>query len=322
MNFLVTGANGFVGSHLVEKLLDRGHTVIGTIIGEHGTLFKDKVIYRYMNLINHQSIEDIFNNYQFDGIFHLAAFTDIPSSFETPLLAFQTTALGTAKIVDEIIKTQDENCWLLVSSSPEVYGRGIGTKKMGETTPYAPINPYASAKLAADLYVLERTNSTHLKSFLTRAFLTIGPRRPSRFAISSDARQIARIIIGKQEPVIKIGNLESQRVIIDVRDIVEVYYRLMMCATKNKIKKGDIFHIAGNDLHTIQFYLDRMLDIFGVEAKTEIDPKLFRKIDIPTQIPDDSKVRKFLKWKPIYDVDTTLKNIVNYWVVEEAEDEH
>lgn len=144
MNFLVTGANGFVGSHLVEKLLDRGHTVIGTIIGEHGTLFKDKVIYRYMNLINHQSIEDIFNNYQFDGIFHLAAFTDIPSSFETPLLAFQTTALGTAKLVDEIIKTQGENCWLLVSSSPEVYGRGIGTKKMDETTLYAPVNPYST----------------------------------------------------------------------------------------------------------------------------------------------------------------------------------
>ena len=86
---------------------------------------------------------------------------------------------------------------------------------------------------------------------------------------------------------------------------------------QNKIKCGEIFHIAGNDLHPMQHYLDLMLQMHDLEdTKLEIEPKYFRKVDIPIQIPDDSKVRNFLNWKPSIPIKKTLRDLVDYWLEE------
>jgi GDPmannose 4,6-dehydratase len=201
-------------------------------------------------------------------------------------------------------------------STPEVYGICPGDKKITEEFPMRPNNPYGVSKAGADMYMFERTQTAALKGFLTRAFSHTGPRRGSNFSISSDAIQIARILRGEQEPVIKIGNMAAQRIVADVRDITDVYYLLMMEYMKGNVENGETFHIAGNDLHTIQHYLDLMLDISGLTGKVEleIEPKYFRKVEIPVQIPDDSKVRKLLNWEPRIPIEQTLKDLVDYWL--------
>ena len=111
--------------------------------------------------------------------------------------------------------------------------------------------------------------------------------------------------------------MTSQRIVADVRDIVDVYYRLMNEFHKDNIECGEIFHIAGNDLHPMQYYLDIMLELYNLEdVKLEIEPKFFRKVDIPVQIPDDSKVRDFLNWQPSIKIEKTLKDLVEYWLGE------
>ena len=322
MRYLVTGATGFAGPHLINRILSEGDEVVAMVRDLNvchnieDILGKDnvkKVEFVYGDLTNLDAISDIFTGNMFDGVFHLGAFAHPPSSFKTPLWATQTNVLGTARICDEIIENMPL-CVLMQCSTPEVYGICPADSKITEDTPLNPNNPYGVSKAAADMYVLERTRNTDLRAFLTRAFSHTGPRRGSNFSISSDAIQIAKIIKGKQEPVIKIGNMSSQRIVADVRDIVDVYYRLMLEFQKGNMERGEIYHIAGNDLNSMQHYLDLMLDLYHLKnVKLEIEPKYFRKVDIPIQIPDDTKVRKFLNWEPSTPIETTLRDLVDYW---------
>jgi len=326
MKFLVTGTTGFAGPHMINRILEDGHKVVAmarnmdkcpgivNIVGEENI---DDIEFVYGDLADTDSLTKIFDNYSFDGVFHLGAFAHPPSSFITPLLASQTNILGTAHICDQIIEKMPE-CVLMNCSTPEVYGICPGDRKITEDFPMRPNNPYGVSKAGADMYMIERTQTTPLKGFLTRAFSHTGPRRGQNFSISSDAIQIARILRNEQDPIIKIGNMKAKRIVADVRDVVDVYYQLMMAYLDGDVADGEIFHIAGNDLHTIQHYLDLMLELSGLTGKVdlEIEPKFLRKVEIPVQIPDDSKTRRLLNWEPKIPIRQTLNDLINYWMEE------
>ena len=312
MKFLVTGTTGFAGPHMINRILEDGHKVVAmarnmdkcpgivNIVGEENI---DDIEFVYGDLADTDSLTKIFDNYSFDGVFHLGAFAHPPSSFITPLLASQTNILGTAHICDQIIEKMPE-CVLMNCSTPEVYGICPGDRKITEDFPMRPNNPYGVSKAGADMYMIERTQTTPLKGFLTRAFSHTGPRRGQNFSISSDAIQIARILRNEQDPIIKIGNMKAKRIVADVRDVVDVYYQLMMAYLDGDVADGEIFHIAGNDLHTIQHYLDLMLELSGLT------------VEIPVQIPDDSKTRRLLNWEPKIPIRQTLNDLINYWMEE------
>lgn len=201
-------------------------------------------------------------------------------------------------------------------STSEVYGICSADSKINETFHISPVSPYGVSKAAADLYVKERARNKFMKAFSTRAFSHTGPRRGNIFSIASDAYQIAKIIKKSHKRVIQVGNLTSQRVVIDVRDVVFAYYLLMMKALKtNEVGQGEAYNIGGDDLHDMQFFLDTMLAMFNLsDVTTEINPEFYRKIDIPVQRPDSVKIRKLTGWKPIIPIEKTLIDLVNYWV--------
>jgi len=326
MKFLVTGATGFAGPHTINTIMQDGHEVVAMardmskcagIVDAVGEENLEKIEFVYGDLADLDSLTKIFDEHVFDGVFHIGAFAHPGDSFRTPLLANQTNILGMAHICDQILEKMPK-CVLMNCSTPEVYGICPGDRKIAEDMPLRPNNPYGVSKAGADMYMLERVQTAGLKGFVTRAFSHTGPRRRSNYSISSDAIQIARILRGEQEPVIKIGNMAAQRIVADVRDIAEVYYLLMIEHMKGNVKDGEIFHIAGNELHTIQHYLDLMLNMSGLTetVKLEIEPKFFRKVEIPVQIPDDSKVRQLLGWEPKYSIEQTLKDLLDYWLKE------
>jgi GDP-4-dehydro-6-deoxy-D-mannose reductase len=324
MKFLVTGATGFTGPHMINRILEDGHEVVAMVRNLKSapdivdTLGEDnikKVDFVYGDLAKPESIEPIFLLHRFDGVFHLGAMAHPPTAFEYPLLTSQINFMGSAKIVDEIINKMPQ-CVLLHCSTPAVYGTCPVDRNLKEDTPMKPNIPYGVSKAAADLYVLERAANAGLKCFLTRAFSQAGPRRGENFCISSDAAQIARILLGRQEPIIKIGNMKSQRTIADVRDVVNAYFCLMLAHFEGKVPNGDIFHIAGNTLHEMQYYLDIMLEITNLNetVKLEIEPKYFRKNDNAAQIPDDSKIRDLIGWEPNIPIKQTMQDLVDYWL--------
>lgn len=312
MRFLITGIHGFAGPHLAKTLQKNGHTVYG--MSHTGCDSKEYEVLSG-DLRDQMEVEDIIRGYQFDGIFHLGSRTHPPTSFQEPVSYFETNAMGTVYLADAIRKYQPD-ATLMNCSTCEVYGIHPEGTNISEMTQTLASNPYSVAKLAADLYIAERCQNGLLRAFTTRAFSHTGPGRPKNYSISSDAFQIARIIKGKQEHVIRVGNLTSKRVVADVRDIVDVYAQLMYRyeGLESSQRYGEVWNIGGDDLHDMQFYLDRMLSIFGISAMLQIDEKLYRKFDIPVQYPDSSKVRNILGWNPKYDIDQTLTDLVEYWL--------
>ena len=141
-------------------------------------------------------------------------------------------------------------------STSEVYGdqcKDLGLLTVD--TPLQPSNPYGASKAAIDLYLQERFENGYLNGFITRAFSHTGPRRGKIFSISSDAYQIALMEKNLQEKVLKIGNLETERVVIDVRDCVRAYYLLMT----TKKSDGKVYNICGTEKNKMQVYTDLLL---------------------------------------------------------------
>lgn len=321
MRFLITGVSGFAGTHLARLLVKEGHQVSGILRASQKGTIGGVNCQHFGDLTEKEFINNIFDprisiTQTYDGIFHLAGKTHLPTCFQYPVETFEVNALGTINICEAIRKYQPD-CVLMNCSTGDVYGVNPEGTLISEETSIKPQNPYAVSKAAADMYCNERFKNGFLKGFTVRPFSHTGPGRAANFSISSDAIQIAKIIKGKQEPVIRVGNLKSKRVVMDVRDVVDVYYQLMMRhfdMMGGDLRQGEIYNISGNDLREMGYFLDIMIQLYNLKIKTVIDDKLYRKIDIPAVYPDSHKVREFLDWKPSIPIEKTLKDLVEYWL--------
>ncbi len=318
MKFLVTGITGFAGPHLAKKLLREGHDVHGivrTANGRETDLLDimtseelDAVQFHYLDLKHFYGVSKLLDKEMFDGVFHLAAQSHPPTSFKDPILTWEENVTGTVNIITALQKT---NTRFMFCSTSEVYGDackdvGLLTTDMSLT----PSNPYGTSKAAMDLYVQERTSNGFLDGFVTRAFSHTGPRRGKIFSISSDAAQIAAIEHKIQEPVLKIGNLKTERVVIDVRDCVNAYYLLMM----NDDSIGKIFNVCGDDIHKMQYYTDILIKESTVkDIEQKIYPPYYRDIDIQVQVGDSQLLKTMTGWKPEITIEQTMIDLLNYW---------
>jgi GDP-4-dehydro-6-deoxy-D-mannose reductase len=324
MKFLITGITGFAGPHLANLLHRMGHKVYGLIRNTNGMendirdVVSDEVYsnitFLYADLNNHRMIQKVIKENKFDGIFHLAAQSHPPSSFVDPIGTFEDNIMGSANLIQAISDHQPE-CVFMFCSTSEVYGNiGIDGRKINYNDKILPANPYGASKAAIDLYVQERIENKKLRGFITRAFSHTGPRRGKNFSISSDAFQIARIMKGMQEPVLKVGNLESVRVVLDVRDTVNAYYLAMIKELNSGEVNGSIFNVCGDEPNKMRFFTDKLLEISGVpNIVQEICPNLYRPIDIHYQHGDSSNLVELTKWKPVITIDETMKDLLSYW---------
>jgi len=238
MKFLITGITGFAGPHLANLLIENGHEVFGLVRHSNGREtdildvvpdehFK-QIKFVYGDLRNYLSISKVFEANKFDGVFHLAAQSHPPTSFVNPIGTMEENVMGSANLI-QAIELHNPEAKLMFCSTSEVYGNvGRDGRKIQTTDQLLPANPYGASKVATDLYLQERFENKAIRGFITRAFSHTGPRRGKTFSISSDAYQIARMMKGYQDKTLLVGNLETIRVVIDVRDCVNAYYLLML----------------------------------------------------------------------------------------------
>ena len=321
MDFLITGITGFAGPHLANLLNSKGHKVYGLIRSTNGrendirdvikdSVYKD-ITFLYSDLKNYRILQEIFSKNKFDGVFHLAAQSHPPSSFIDPLGTFEENIIGSANLIQAITDNQPE-CKFMFCSTSEVYGNvGIDGRKIKYDDTLLPSNPYGASKAATDLYMQERIVNKKLKGFITRAFSHTGPRRGKNFSISSDAFQIARMMKGMQEKVLQIGNLDSVRVVIDVRDTVNAYYLGMI----NDNVNGDIFNVCGDEPLKMRVFTEKLIEISGLKnVIQEVSPKLFRPIDIHYQHGDSTNLVEKTGWVPNIPIEKTLEDLLKYWI--------
>jgi GDPmannose 4,6-dehydratase len=320
MKYLITGITGFAGPNLAKLLLEKGHDVHGIIRTANGRELDlidiidlekiEKIKFHYLDLKNYYSVDKLIKEEKFDGIFHLAAQSHPPTSFKDPILTYDENVMGTMNLITSLDGSKTR---FMFCSTSEVYGdtcKDVG--KLTVETPLKPSNPYGASKAAMDLYVQERTKNGFLDGFVTRAFSHTGPRRGKIFSISSDAYQIACMELGLQEKVLKIGNLQTERVVIDVRDCVNAYYLLMI----NPKSKGGVYNVCGEEVHKMQYYTDLLIksSIFNhSDIVQKIHDPYYRPIDIQVQIGDSSELVELTGWEPTIPIEKTMEDLLDYW---------
>tara|TARA_Y100001963_G_C6745194_1_gene431198 strand:+ start:553 stop:1560 length:1008 start_codon:yes stop_codon:yes gene_type:complete len=320
-NVLITGITGMVGSHLADHLLQNTDWEIYGLVRWNDKMDniehlmqkinqKNRVHLVYGDINDLSSLLVSFSNVKPDYVFHLAAQSYPKTSFESPLETLETNILGTAKVLDAI-KHLGLDPVIHVCASSEVFGRvPKELLPIHEDVGFHPASPYAISKVGTDLVGRFYAEAYGLKVMTTRMFTHTGPRRGDVFAESTFAKQIAMIEAGLQEPVIKVGNLDSLRTWSDVRDAVRAYYLLV---TSDPIA-GEYYNIGGTHTCTVRKMLEHLISISTCEdIQVEIDPERLRPIDADLQIPDTTKFTNHTGWSPEISFEQTMEDLLNYW---------
>lgn len=311
---LITGITGFVGSHLTELLLAEGFEVVGTTRPrspmdnvEH---LLDRVKVVDAELLDPHSMDSLLQQIKPHYIFHFAAQSFVKSSWNSPATTMEINVIGSVHLF-EAVRRLDNDAVVQIAGSSEEYGR-IKKNEMPvtEENPLRPLSPYAVSKVAMDYLGYQYYESYGMRIIRTRGFNHTGPRRGDVFAESTFAKQIALIEKGKQQPVIKVGNLETARDYTDVRDMVRAYY-----LSVQECDPGEIYNIATGKAWSIKQVLDMLLAISPMKNKIKIeeDPERMRPSDVPILIGDSTKFRKKTGWKPEIPFEKTLEDLLNYW---------
>jgi len=310
---LITGMTGFVGSHLSEFLLNKNLEIYGierwrskTENIEH---IKDKIKLIKADIRDAHSMEDAVKKIEPDYVFHLAAQTFVPMSWNAPVDTLETNIIGTVNLFEAIRKSEIDPKVQIAGSSEEygmVYPNEIPIK---ETNPLRPLSPYGVSKVAQDKLSYQYFKSYGLKIVVTRAFNHTGPRRGEAFVSSNFSKQVVEIEKGKKKPVINVGNLDAKRDFSDVRDIVRGYWLAV-----NKCDFGEVYNMCSGKAVSIKELLDLILRLGKVKGiKIVKDPARIRPSDVPILQGDYTKFREKTGWKPEIPLERTIEDLMNYW---------
>ncbi|AEA80596.1 UDP-glucose 4-epimerase [Candidatus Pelagibacter sp. IMCC9063] len=295
MNILVTGSEGFIGSHLVEKLLNVGHKV------------KALVLYNSFNsagwldhLKNNKNLKIIFGDIRdenfllenfknIDCVFHLAALISIPHSYVSFNSFLDTNIKGTTNILNASRKHKVKK--IFVTSTSEVYGSAQYVP-IDETHPLSPQSPYAATKVSADSIAISFFKSFDLPVTVLRPFNAYGPRQSARAIIPSI---IAQVLNSKK--FIKVGNIKSFRDFTYVDDTVNGF----ICALTAKNILGETINISTGYETSIKELIEIVKREIGKpHLKLIFDKKRFRpgNSEVNRLLGCNKKAKKLLKWKP------------------------
>lgn len=316
---LITGITGFVGSHLADYIIENFPKV--KIIGlarwrsptENINHILDKITLRYGDLVDLPSLKTFLSKEKPDVIFHLAAQSYVPYSYQAPVATLETNIIGTCNLLEAVKELKNSTKYdpvMHICSSSEVYGQvQKGETPIKETNPFRPSSPYAVSKVGEDMLAQQYWDSWKIQTIRTRMFTHTGPRRGSVFVVSNFARQIAAIEAGLKKPVVEVGNLDSVRTFTDVRDAVRAYWLLV-----TKCPPGEVYNIGGVETMKVGEMLDILLKMSTVKnIKIEVDKDRLRPSDVTLQIPSTEKFRKQTGWKPDIKFEKTLKDTLDYW---------
>jgi GDP-4-dehydro-6-deoxy-D-mannose reductase len=312
VKILVTGADGFVGTWMVRRLLADGWEVTGAVQPDasgHGRTAahaREAVRWFPLELTDPTSVRRCVGEC-FDAVVHLAAVASGSDAAGDPGHAWEVNAAGTARMVEALVAAKRAgraDPVFLLASTGEVYGRGDRTPRR-ETDPVAPCSPYAASKFGAEVAALEAWRRAGVRAVVARAFPHTGPSQDARFVVPAFAQRL-KFAKRTETPVIQVGNLEPVREFLHVADVVDAYERLLVLG-----EPGETYNVASGQGVSVAELLDRLAALVGVFPIREVDPGLVRAADIPYLIGDASKLRALTGWAPRRSLEETLKEVVD-----------
>lgn len=312
MKVLVTGATGFVGSHMLELLLRKDVEVAGfkrpRSSLDNVSHILNRVKWYTADLADYASVLSAIIDFKPDRIFHLGAHSFVPMSWAAPAIVMDVNVRGTVNIL-EAVRHSTPKARIQLACSSEEYGLVKPDETpIKETNPLRPLSPYGVSKVATDLLGYQYHKSYGIHAVRTRGFNHSGKRRGSDFVLSSFAKQVIEVKKGSRD-FIRVGNLDAIRDFTDVRDMVEAYWlSLVKCPS-------EVYNIATGQGWKISDALNMLCTSAGLDAGEciKIDESLIRPSDVPVLIGDSTKFRKISGWEPKYTFAELLDSILEYW---------
>lgn len=294
---LVTGADGFIGSHLVEKLVSLNFKVKAFVFYNSMNLngWLDNIDKKIFN--NIEIISGDIRDYNFlekhtkniDVIYHLAALIAIPYSYYSPKSYIDTNITGTYNVLEASRKNNVSK--VIITSTSEVYG-SAQTIPITEKHPLNAQSPYAATKIAADQLALSFYKSFNLPITILRPFNTYGPRQSARAIIPTIITQLLN-----NNKILKIGNIKPTRDFTFVEDTVKAFVKLI----KYNLS-GEIINVGNKFEISISEIINIFRNDFGYDFKLKIDSIRIRsqKSEVNRLFADNTKAKNLIKWKPKY----------------------
>ena len=293
---LVTGASGFVGGHLLPRL--------AAVCPESALLTPA------FDIRDPAAVEEALDDCRPDVCVHLAGVSAVTAAQQDGERAWEVNLHGTLHLAQAILR-QVPLCRLVFISSADAYGSSyrLGAR-LSEQVALAPMNTYGASKAAADL-ALGSMVGQRLRVVRLRPVNHTGPGQTPRFVVPAFARQIARIAAGMQEPALNVGNIDTLRDFLDVRDVCAAY--IACVAHCGSLNSGTILNIASGEPRRIREILTDLLQLAGITADIRTDQSRVRRDDLPVTAVDASRARDLLQWEPAIPWEQTLQDVLNDW---------
>ena len=298
---LVTGGAGFIGSHMVDQLVNKGYAVrvidnlsTGSLTNikplvENGKIDFVKGDIRDTSLVK-QTIKDV------DVVFHFAAITSVPFSVENPQVTYETNVAGTLNLLASCAR-QKVSKFIFISSCA-VYGEPKYLP-VDEKHPKCPISPYAESKLAAENYCLGFHERQLCCSIVLRLFNVYGPRQ----GLNEYSGVITRFIerAKKKMPLVVYGDGSQTRDFVNVHDVVDA----VLASMEKREAEGEVFNIGSGKPTSINELAKTVLGLSGINTAISYEPP--RVGDIKNSYADISRAQKLLGYQPKFSLTKGLE---------------
>lgn len=306
---LVTGAEGFVGMHLMQHFKNKGHDVVAGVRNRARKLALEKrfgkaLVCEVSDAIN---VARVVASVRPDAVVHLAGTSNPFDAVQEPLTAYQSIVSGTANVLDAVRRTNARARVLVVSSS-EVYGNaGQSGQPLSETMTPAPVSTFGSLRAAAEEIAHTFFRSYHLNTVIARPFAHTGPGQSDAFFFGSIARQLVEWDEAARGCELRLADLDCRRDILHVQDVVEAYEKLLFDGTPN-----ETYNVCSGQAHTCREIVQAMLRISGrnlsmVEAPSQSSDN---NPMIHCLCGDNTRIRTQFGWQPKLTMQDAMRDLV------------
>jgi GDP-4-dehydro-6-deoxy-D-mannose reductase len=309
MRIWISGCGGMMGSHLCGALAVAGHEVLASYYkptvdpADLADLPLEEVDIR-----DWCSVYDSLTRFRPDAVFHLAAQSYPAVSWQRPIETLETNVIGTANVL-EAVRRLDWKVRVVVAGSSAEYGT-IDPQQgpISENAPLLPLHPYGVSKVATDLLAYQYWAGFGLDAVRVRIFNCTGPRKVGD-ALSDFVRRTVWLERHQNANVIRVGNLETRRTIVDVRDLNQALILLL-----DRGQSGEAYNLGGSTAYAMGVVLSQVLRrATRPDIIAETDPSLLRPTDEPVIWADCSKIKAATGWEPVISLDQTIDDMLSYW---------
>lgn len=306
---LVTGAEGFIGSHLVRFLHAKGWDVVGSYRLHDSRLPSQeaRLSFVQLDLRNGQRVGQVLEQTRPTHVFHLGAQSLPTVSWADPVETFESNIMGSLYLFEAVRHMKEPPVVVSACSSAEYGNVPPSAIPVTEEYPLHPLHPYGFSKMCHELVARQYFHDYGVPAVNIRLFNTTGAGKTND-APSDFVRQLARIQKGLQEPVIEVGNLRPHRAFLDVRDAVAGFY---LAGTKGT--HGETYNLCAERTWRIAELLRTAIRLSGLRVEVRPVPRLMRPSDERIIFGSTKKFRRDTGWQPRLSLAQTLQSMLDYW---------